>query len=186
MLDSRSAGGPAQNFALSLAGSVPADAVAVAVNLTATQEGAAGFVTAYPCGTALPLVSNVNFGAGQTVPNSAVVPIGANRSICFYASTPVQIIVDLAGSFGPTGSSLTTVMPTRLLDTRNGTGGWYGVLGNTQTIDLAVGGHGGRTGQRLGGGPQRHGRQRRRPRLSDRVPLRRRRPPDVKPQLHDR
>ena len=140
VLDSRSAGGPAQNFALSLAGSVPGDAVAVAVNLTATQEGAAGFVTAYPCGTALPLVSNVNFGAGQTVPNSAVVPIGANRSICFYASTPVQIIVDLAGSFGPTGSSLTTVMPTRLLDTRNGTGGWYGVLGNTQTIDLAVGG----------------------------------------------
>ena len=87
VLDSRG-GAIGQSYSLSLAGLVPGDAVAVAVNLTATQPGAAGYLTAYPCGGAVPLVSNVNFGAGQTVPNSAVVPIGANRSICFFANTP--------------------------------------------------------------------------------------------------
>jgi hypothetical protein len=88
----------------------------------------------------VPLVSNVNFGPGETVPNSAIVPIGANRSVCFFANTPVEIIVDLAGWFSGSGTSLTTVVPTRLLDTRNGTGGWYGVLASGQTIDLTVGG----------------------------------------------
>jgi hypothetical protein len=85
----------------------------------------------------------VNFGPGQTVPNSAVVPIGAQRSICFYANTPTHVIVDLAGSFSGSGTALTPVTPTRLLDTRNGTGGWLGTLGNTQTIDLGVGGKAG-------------------------------------------
>jgi hypothetical protein len=140
VLDSRSSGSPAQTFTLPLAGVVPGDAVAVAVNLTATQEAGPGYVTAYPCGGAVPLVSNVNFGTGQTVPNSAIVPIGANRSVCFFANTSVQIIVDLAGWFSGSGTSLTTVVPTRLLDTRNGTGGWYGVLASGQTIDLTVGG----------------------------------------------
>lgn len=142
VLDSRG-GAMGQNYALSLASLVPGDAVAVAINLTATQAGAAGYLTAYPCGSTLPLVSNVNFGAGQTVPNSAVVPIGANRSICFFANTPTHIIVDLAGAFGGSGASLTTVVPSRLLDTRNGTGGWLGALGHTQTVDLAVGGKSG-------------------------------------------
>jgi hypothetical protein len=140
VLDSRGAGPAGQSFTLPLAGTVPGDAVAVAMNVTATQESGPGYVTAYPCGGPVPLVSNVNFGSGETVPNSAIVPIGANRSVCFFANTPVQIIVDLAGWFSGSGTSLTTVVPTRLLDTRNGTGGWYGVLASGQTIDLTVGG----------------------------------------------
>jgi hypothetical protein len=142
VLDTRT-GAIGQNYSLSLANLVSGDAVAVAVNLTATQAAGAGYLTAYPCGGAVPLVSNVNFAPGQTVPNSAVVPIGANRSICFFANAPTHVIVDLAGAFSGSGTSLTTVVPTRLLDTRNGTGGWLGALGHTQTIDLAVGGSAG-------------------------------------------
>jgi hypothetical protein len=139
VLDSRT--GPiGQSYVLPLGNLVSGDAVAVSINLTATQAAGAGYVTAYPCGGTVPLVSNVNFAPGQTVPNSAVVPIGSNRSICFFANTPTHVIVDLAGAFGSSGTALTTVVPTRLLDTRNGTGGWLGALGNTQTIDLAVGG----------------------------------------------
>src|SRR5205823_13833953 len=117
--------------------------VAVAINLTATQPAGPGYLTAYPCGGDVPLVSNVNFGPGETVPNSAIVPIGANRSICFFANTPTHVIVDLAGSFSSAGTSLTPVVPNRLLDTRNGTGGWIGLLGNGQTINLTVGGKAG-------------------------------------------
>lgn len=143
VFDSRRSGPAGQSFTLPLSGLVSGDAVAVEVNLTATQPGAAGYLTAYPCGGAVPLVSNVNFGAGQTVPNSAVVPIGANRSICFFANTPTHIIVDLAGAFSGSGTALSTVVPNRLLDTRDGTGGWLGLLGNAQTIDLEVGGKAG-------------------------------------------
>jgi len=142
VLDTRG-GAMAQNYILPLGNLVSADAVAVAVNLTATQAGVPGYLTAYPCGGAVPLVSNVNFGGGQTVPNSAVVPIGPSRAICFFANTPTHVIVDLAGAFSGSGTALTTVVPTRLLDTRNGTGGWLGTLGHTQTIDLAVAGKGG-------------------------------------------
>jgi hypothetical protein len=141
VFDSRNSGPAAQSFTVPFGGVVGGDAVAVALNVTVTQPGAAGYLTAYPCGTAVPLSSNVNYGAGETVPNSVVVPLGANRSVCIFSSTPAHVIVDLAGSFGSSGAVLTTTVPARLLDTRAGTGGWYGVLGNTQAVDLAVAGH---------------------------------------------
>ena len=66
----------AQNYILPLGNLVSADAVAVAVNLTATQAAAPGYLTAYPCGGAVPLVSNVNFGGG---PDGAELGRGAHR-----------------------------------------------------------------------------------------------------------
>jgi len=142
IFDSRS-GGAGQSYAVPLGGVVGGDAVAVAINLTATQSGAAGYLAAYPCGGSVPLVSNVNYSAGQTVPNSAIVPIGANRSICVFSSTPAHVIVDLSGAFGASGAALTTVVPARLLDTRSGTGGWLGALGHTQAVNLAIAGKAG-------------------------------------------
>jgi hypothetical protein len=143
VFDSRNSGPAGQSFTVPFGDLVGADTVAVAVNVTVSQPGADGYVIAYPCGGDVPLVSNVNFTAGQTVPNSAVVPLGANRSVCFFASTPTHVVVDLAGTFGDSGAALTTVVPARLLDTRAGTGGWYGALGHTQAVDLAVAGRAG-------------------------------------------
>jgi hypothetical protein len=140
VFDSRSVGGAGQSFTVPLGGIVGDDAVAVAINLTATQAGGPGYLAAYPCGGAVPPVSNVNYNAGDTVPNSAVVPIGADRSICVFSSTPAHVVVDLSGAFGTSGAALTTVVPGRLLDTRSGMGGWFGALGHTQAVDLAVGG----------------------------------------------
>jgi hypothetical protein len=77
------------------------------------------------------------------VPNSAIVPLGASRSICLFSSTATHVIVDLAGSFSGSGAALTTVVPARLLDTRSGTGGWFGVLGHSQAVDLGVAGRAG-------------------------------------------
>jgi Cysteine-rich secretory protein family len=142
IFDSRS-GAAGQSYSMPLAGVVGDDAVAVAINLTATQPGAAGYLAAYPCGGTVPLVSNVNYTAGQTIPNSAIVPIGANRSICVFSSTPAHVIVDLSGAFGSGGAALTPVVPARLLDTRAGTGGWFGPLGHTQAVNLGVAGRAG-------------------------------------------
>ncbi len=58
----------------------PSASVAVASNITVTESGGAGFVTAWPAGTVRPMVSNINtIRSGQTVPNAAIVPLGARR-----------------------------------------------------------------------------------------------------------
>ena len=49
---------------------VPADADAVALNVTVTEPDTAGYVTVWPCGFARPNASNLNYAAGQTVANA--------------------------------------------------------------------------------------------------------------------
>jgi hypothetical protein len=78
---------------------VPSAAVSAAVmNVTVTRPGAAGFVTAFPTGTSRPNASNVNFVAGQTIPNLVTVKLGGGK-VTFYngAAGPVDIIADVAG-----------------------------------------------------------------------------------------
>ena len=112
-LDTRSAGGPTTDIAVVVA---PAGAQAAVVNLTvAGGSAAAGFVTAHPCGTAAPLASNLNFGAGEVVANAAVVPLAADGSLCLHASTATNLVVDVAGAIT---DNYVVVTPTRLLDTR--------------------------------------------------------------------
>ena len=140
VLDTRS-GDPIQEVTLSLDGLVPAAATAVAMNVTVTGPARAGFLTVHPCGSARPTASNLNYDAGQTVPNLVTVRVGVARSVCVFSSSPTHVLVDLAGWFGPRGGGLTPVVPARLLDTRDGKGGWLGRLGAGQEIDLALGGH---------------------------------------------
>ena len=63
---------------------MPAGATAVVANVTATGATAQSFLTAYPDGTTRPLASNLNFGAGQTVPNLVTVPLSAGGAIDLY------------------------------------------------------------------------------------------------------
>ena len=99
---------------------VSADATAAAVNLTATGAARDGWLTAWPCTASRPLVSNVNFGAGTTVANAAVVPLSATGSVCVFAESPTDVIVDVFGFTGPTGTLMRARAPVRLLDTRVG------------------------------------------------------------------
>lgn len=112
---------------------VPSTGVtAVTVNLTATGTTGNGFLTAYPCDQTLPIVSNVNYAAGQTVANLATVKLSASGSICVYALTATHVIVDVSGWFGAagaqSGSLINPVTPGRLLDTRIGLGTPAGVV----------------------------------------------------------
>ena len=77
---------------------VPPDAtIAIVANITATQTTSAGYVTAWPAHTPRPLVSNLNAsGAGQTVPNAAIVPLG-QEDLALYAQNGAQLIVDIDG-----------------------------------------------------------------------------------------
>lgn len=96
---------------------VPADAKAVALNLTVTEPATAGYLRVFPCGTAMPATSNVNFAAGQTVASAVNVGVGAGGMICIYASAIAHVVVDFSGYY-PSSSTLTLLAPERLLDTR--------------------------------------------------------------------
>jgi uncharacterized protein YkwD len=139
ILDSRATGVKSRFFAVSLSSVAPSDATAATVNITVTDPQGDGYVTSYPCGGDVPNSSSVNFSSGENVPNLAIVRIGTARSICFYSSVPTHLIVDSAAWFGATGGALHPVLPNRVLDTRNGTGGWSGRLGKGQIIDLPIG-----------------------------------------------
>jgi hypothetical protein len=99
---------------------VPSTASAVSINVTVVSPDSAGFITVYPCGVTRPLASNVNYTAGQVVPNGVIAAIGSNGKVCFYSSSTTDIIVDVAGWF--TGESFVGATPKRLVDSRDGTG----------------------------------------------------------------
>jgi hypothetical protein len=60
---------------------------------------AGGYVTVYPCGTR-PTTSNLNFVAGQTIPNSVIAPVSATGKICFYVYGKAHLLADVSGFFG--------------------------------------------------------------------------------------
>ena len=103
---------------------VPATATAVIANVTVTGATAGSFVSTWPSGETQPTSSNLNFGAGETIPNLVVVKIGTNGAIRFAnAVGAVDVIVDVVGYFDPTGGSrFHAISPTRILDDRVPTG----------------------------------------------------------------
>jgi hypothetical protein len=96
---------------------VPSDADAVWLNVTAVDPWSGGYLTVYPCGSARPNASNVNHGAGQTVANAVLAKVGSDGRVCVYAHSTTHVIVDVNG-YVPDGSAVSTLLPSRLLDTR--------------------------------------------------------------------
>ena len=111
------AGGTTLELKVSGRGGVPADAVAATLNVTVTEAAAAGFVTAYPCGSEQPTASNLNYDVGATVPNAVVTKIGTNGAVCVFASQTVHLVVDVNGAFPPS-TTYHAGNPARVLDTR--------------------------------------------------------------------
>ncbi|MBL8179938.1 MAG: hypothetical protein JNK48_34985 [Bryobacterales bacterium] len=79
----------------------PTNALAYSVNVTAVPPGPLSYITAYPTGTSLPLVSTLNSFNGQVVANAALVPAGTNGSISFFAASPTELVLDINGYFAP-------------------------------------------------------------------------------------
>ena len=100
-------------------GGIGADAAAVVLNVTVTEAAAAGFVTVYPCGGNPPTASSLNYVQGSTIPNAVFVQVGTNGQVCLFTQSDVHLIVDANGYF-PAGSSLSPLVPGRLLDSRSG------------------------------------------------------------------
>ena len=96
-------------------GDVPAmDVAAVIVNVTATAPAAAGFITVFPSGAYQPTASNLNFIAGQSIPNLVAVKVGGNGRIILTNNSAgtVHMIADIAGYFLGSPDELDEVWPT--------------------------------------------------------------------------
>jgi hypothetical protein len=126
LVDTRATGTPLGPGAVLQVPVVPpgSHVTAVAVNITVDQPSAAGYVTAFRSGADQPPTSNVNFAAGETTANMAIVSLGVDGAMdLFNYGGSAHVIIDLLGTYddGTTpiaGGQLTAVPPSRLLDTR--------------------------------------------------------------------
>jgi hypothetical protein len=102
LLDTRDSTGvlePGRELPIPITGrlGVPDTASSVVLNVTAAGPANAGYVRVYPCGTD-PLVSNVNYRAGQVAAaNLAVVKLPPDGQVCASSFAPTDLVVDLAG-----------------------------------------------------------------------------------------
>ncbi|MGW0465877.1 FlgD immunoglobulin-like domain containing protein [Streptomyces sp. NPDC003027] len=80
---------------------VPAAGVsAVVMNVTVTNVSKPTFVSVFPAGTARTSASTLNAGAGQTVPNLTMVPLGADGAVTLYNHNgTVHLVGDVSGYF---------------------------------------------------------------------------------------
>ncbi len=102
----------------SAVGAIPAEAEAVALNITAVNATLRGYVTVYPCGSPRPNASSLNPRTRGATANSALVQLDATRTVCLYTLTSLHLVVDATGWFGRFGAPYHAVDSARLLDTR--------------------------------------------------------------------
>jgi alpha-tubulin suppressor-like RCC1 family protein len=154
-IDAQAAGGGRRTagsvFSLQVVGrgGVPADARAVALNVTVTEAGSTpgGYVSVFACDGPQPNVSTLNYGPGATVANSLVLKPSFDGKVCAYTFTDTHLIVDVTG-YMPSTSTFRGVVPGRLLDTRNAAtvDGLYANGGRRaagSVLELPIGGRGG-------------------------------------------
>ena len=73
----------------------------------------------FPCDESQPTASNVNYVAGQTVPNLVTVKLSADDKVCIFSKSRTHLVVDITGTYDlGFGGVARTVAPVRFLDTR--------------------------------------------------------------------
>ncbi len=136
------AGGTSRSMLVAGRAGLPSSGLrAVVMNVTAIEPTRAGFLTVFPGGTTRPQASNLNFVAGQVVPNLVTVGVAQDGTVSLYNSAgSTHVAADVVGWYGDesvqTGSLFTSSPPSRLLDTRETSGG--GPVGPGATRDLVV------------------------------------------------
>ena len=100
-------------------GGVPATGVlGVVMNATVTEPTEASHLDVWPSGDPRPVVSNVNYVPGETVPNLVTVALGAGGAVQLYNNAgSVHVILDVVGYYadpsGTPGSRFHGINPSR-------------------------------------------------------------------------
>jgi hypothetical protein len=123
------AAGGTMSFPVTGEGPVPSSGVAAVIaTVTAIDPTTGGYLSAYPTGGSLPVVSQLDYARGSITANSVILPVGkaGEVSIYSYAGAP-EITVDVEGYItdasnpSATGSVLVpAATPARICDTRAG------------------------------------------------------------------
>ncbi len=152
ILDTRNAVGSATRrlvadetlaFQVAGVGGVPNGATAAVMNVTVSGPVASGYFTVYPCDAVRPDASNLNFVAGQTVPNLVSVRLSSTGKVCVYTNASAFAIVDVAGYYSEVGDRFVSLAPGRILDSRNGIGVAKRTVVAGEVVMLQVSGRGG-------------------------------------------
>src|SRR5450759_2072688 len=118
----------ARTFQVTSRGGVPANAGAVTGNLTVTNQTVRGYLYIGPNATNNPTSSTLNFPTNDDRANGVTVALGAGGTLSVTYATPTpgtaDVVFDVTGYFTPdyTGATYHALTPTRILDSRYGTG----------------------------------------------------------------
>jgi hypothetical protein len=96
------AAGETRTFAVAGLCGVSPGARAVALNVSVAEPGAAGHLRLFAGGSADPLVSAINYGAGQTRSNNFVARLSAQGALAVRSAQPsglVHVVLDVSGYF---------------------------------------------------------------------------------------
>jgi hypothetical protein len=78
--------------------SLPAQAAAIAANVTTTGTTSASFLSVFPAGTATPASSDLNWAPGETTSNMLVTGVGGGSAVTLYNLLgQADVIVDICG-----------------------------------------------------------------------------------------
>ncbi len=80
---------------------IPITAAAYSMNVTVVPDGRLSYLSAWPAGSAQPVVSTLNSWDGAVVANAAIVPAGTGGTISIFVTDPTQVILDINGYFAP-------------------------------------------------------------------------------------
>jgi hypothetical protein len=109
---------------------IPASAQAYSLNFTVVPQGLLSFLSTWPSGQSLPLVSTLNSFHGGIVANAAIVPAGPNGAINVFVTEAADVIVDINGYFDAPSTAgaldFFPLSPCRTADTRGGFAGAFG------------------------------------------------------------
>jgi hypothetical protein len=106
-VDTRLVGGPVaagNDRTLTIGGGtcgIPVTATAVSLNIAVTQPTVAGNVRLYPAGGTVPTTSTINYSAGQTRTNNAIIGLNAQGELTVRVQNQgsVHVILDVNGYF---------------------------------------------------------------------------------------
>ena len=112
--------GPAGSLTVSMTNfGVPATASAVVLNVTATDTTGTSYLTVWPATATRPTASNLNWVAGQTVPNLVEVALVNSQASVYNNQGSVDVVIDLEGYVDTASPNLyNAVNPQRICDTR--------------------------------------------------------------------
>ena len=130
------------DLAVAGAGVVPSSgAAAVVLDVSTVAPAAAGWLTAYPTGSARPTTAHLRYDANVALTGTVISRIGAGGKVTLHSTAATDVLVDLLG-WVPTSADHVAMTPVRVVDSRSGVGATKGRVPSGGTVRIPVLGRG--------------------------------------------